>query len=56
MNINGVTAVLSDPSAPTPQFTITDVGTNGESLTFEPGGPHIIEEPDSVDRSHNRDN
>jgi hypothetical protein len=35
VNINGVTAVLSDPSAPTPQFTIADVGTNGESLTFE---------------------
>jgi K319L-like, PKD domain len=35
VNINGVTAVLSDPNVPNPQFTITDAGPNGGSLTFE---------------------
>ena len=35
VNINGTTAVLSDPSAPSPQFTIADVSTNDASLTFE---------------------
>jgi K319L-like, PKD domain len=35
VDINGVIAVLSDPNVPNPQFTIIDVGPNGESLTFE---------------------
>ena len=35
VNINGVIADLVGLNTPEPKFTITDVGTNGESLTFE---------------------
>ncbi len=31
----GVPVVLSDPTAARPTFTLNDVGTNGESLTFQ---------------------
>jgi hypothetical protein len=35
VNINGIIAVLSDPGVSNPTFAITDVGADGESLTFE---------------------
>ena len=35
VNTNGVIADLVGPNTPTPEFTITDVGADGASLTFE---------------------
>ena len=35
VNIKGVIAELVGPNTPTPEFTITDVGADGASLTFE---------------------
>jgi len=35
IDVTGTLAVLSDPTAADPQFTLMDVGTDGESLTFQ---------------------
>ena len=35
VDVTGVLAVLSDPTAAKPQFTLSDVGPDGESLTFQ---------------------
>ena len=35
VDVTGVLAVLSDPTAAKPQFTLSDVGPVGESLTFQ---------------------
>lgn len=35
IDASGITAQLSDPNAPNPEFTIDDVGADGASLTFQ---------------------
>jgi hypothetical protein len=35
VDTTGVTAVLSDPTAPNPEFTLSDVGAGGASVTFQ---------------------
>jgi hypothetical protein len=35
IDTTGVTAVLSDPTVPNPEFTLNDVGADGASVTFQ---------------------
>jgi hypothetical protein len=35
IDTTGVTAALSDPTAPNPEFTLNDVGADGASVTFQ---------------------